>query len=182
MLFGIFVTTRVSTIESAWKFLIECGAGLGLVLMLRWYWWRINVWSEISATIAPFVAYGASHFLFKKEFPESFFITVGFTTIVWIVVTIITKPEPIEHLRRFYDKVQPDGFWKPVSTSVNHSGLFINILAWFAAVCMVYAIMFGIGKLIFGEWTTFFFLVFIAVVSASVLNYLMARMLTKSIK
>ena len=57
MLVALIVTSQIQTLESAFKFMIECGAGLGAVLILRWYWWRINAWSEIAATIAPFISF-----------------------------------------------------------------------------------------------------------------------------
>ena len=73
MALGLLVTTLISTISGVWSFIIECGAGLGLVLILRWYWWRINAWSEITATISPFIAYACGRFLLGMEFPQSFF-------------------------------------------------------------------------------------------------------------
>jgi SSS family solute:Na+ symporter len=183
MLVALFVTTQLTTIQGAWGFIIECGAGLGLVLILRWYWWRINAWSEISATIAPFIAFGAIKLIeisklgelhavygndipaeammaFNKAypyltFPGSFFITVLFTTVVWLVVTFITQPEPAEHLRRFYDKVKPQGAWNFAGNALpagSNSSMVTPLIGWLGAVVFVYAVLFFIGKLIFMEW------------------------------
>lgn len=154
MVIALLVTTQLKTIENAWSFIIECGAGLGLVLILRWYWWRINAWSEITATIAPFIAYGVATYGFKMEFPNSFFVTVGFTTIAWIVVTFLTKPEKEGHLQAFYNKVQPGGFWGKygVASIKNSNAAFV---CWIAAVGLVYSALFGIGHLLFSELTWF---------------------------
>ncbi len=61
MIIAVFATSQMNSISGVWQFIIECGAGLGLVLILRWYWWRINAWSEITATIAPFIGYWFSN-------------------------------------------------------------------------------------------------------------------------
>src|SRR6056297_2951390 len=75
----------MNSISGAWAFIIECGAGLGLVLILRWYWWRINAWTEIVAMIAPFGGVLISRFVLHIEFPESMFFIVTFTTGAWMI-------------------------------------------------------------------------------------------------
>jgi Na+/proline symporter len=161
MLIAMFVTSQLSTMESAFKFMIESGAGLGLVLIMRWYWWRINAWSEISATIAPFISYGIITYCNAQQitnivFPHSFFITIGFTTFVWLTVTFLTKPTQLETLEKFYKEIQPAGFWEPIriltsseKPKQNMPNLF---LAWFLGIVLVYSMLFLIGKLIFAEW------------------------------
>jgi len=162
MLLALYITTRVTTISGLWLFIIECGAGLGLVLILRWYWWRINAWSEIAATITPFIAYGFAKLYLENVMPESFlvhrgsfFFTVGVTTIVWLTVTRLTLPVKKNVLQKFYDKVQPDGFWKPfenkkIKKRHNISNLFI---CWISAIFMTYSTLFATGKVIFAQWS-----------------------------
>jgi solute:Na+ symporter, SSS family len=156
MLIALFITSFITTISGVWSFIIECGAGLGLVLILRWYWWRINAWSEIAATIAPFVFYALSRFVLKVDFPDSFFITAGGTTITWLVVTFLTKPTDYIHLAKFYNKVRPEGSWKPYildNGTIQGSGRIINLLVcWISAVVMTYSFLFFTGKFIFKEW------------------------------
>jgi SSS family solute:Na+ symporter len=156
MAIALGVTTQIHTISGVWTFIIECGAGLGLVLILRWYWWRINAWSEITATIAPFIAYGFSKFYLGLVFPDSFFLTVGFTTAAWITVTYMTVPEPMDHLVKFYKKVQPEGSWKPVAAAAGitpgKSRIFNLTVCWLSAVTMTYSLLFFTGKIIFHEW------------------------------
>ncbi|MBT8196108.1 MAG: sodium:proline symporter, partial [Bacteroidia bacterium] len=152
MAVALVVTLFIETISGVWSFIIECGAGLGMVLILRWLWWRINAWSEISATIAPFIAYGFSKFVLGLEFPNSFFITVGFTTVVWLLVTFITSPSDHKTLEHFYNKIKPLGSWGPFSNRDQNTGntkeLLLLIVAWLSATVMTYSILFFIGDYI----------------------------------
>ena len=162
MILGLYVTTLVESISGVWKFLLECGAGLGLVLILRWYWWRINVWSEVVGTLSPFIFYGISKLFFHWEFPISFFFTVGMTTVSWLIVTFLTKPENDEHLKEFINRVKPMGWWgelyekfqieKPVNTP-----LWYLFLSWISAIIMAYALLFASGKFIFGFYQSAFY-------------------------
>jgi len=153
---GILVASQITSISGMWSFIIECGAGLGLVLILRWYWWRINAWSEIVATIAPFIAYSFSRYVLHWEFPDSFFLTVGFTTVAWIVATFATPPTDADQLTKFYNKIRPDGAWGPLKALSNHqdkkSQLGNLFVCWLSAIVMTYSILFLMGKLIFMEW------------------------------
>ena len=92
MALSIYVTSILDTISGAWAFIIEAGAGLGLVLILRWFWWRINAWSEIAAMVTPLVVYGWLHFATQVRFPQTLYYIVAATTAAWIVVTFVTKP------------------------------------------------------------------------------------------
>jgi Na+/proline symporter len=153
MIISLLVTTQLKTIENAWSFIIECGAGLGLVLILRWYWWRINAWAEIAATVAPFIGYFVATFIIKLNFPESFFITVGFTTITWIAVMYLTKPETDAVLENFYSRVKPEGFWNKFDKRENNNTNFAPLICWIASIAMVYSLLFGIGHLLFSNFT-----------------------------
>lgn len=179
MIVGMAVTTQLKTIENAWGFIIECGAGLGLVLILRWYWWRINAWSEITATIAPFFAYAFANLVLDMKFPNSFFVTVGFTTVAWLTVTYLTQPESKEVLHNFYRRIKPKGWWQPVASQlgeqIDNGGMVPLFGSWLSATAMVYAILFFIGKLIFGDYTWACVCLVIAVVSLAALNFFMKR-------
>lgn len=158
MIISVFVTLIINNITDAWEFIMECGAGLGLVLILRWFWWRINAWSEISAMITPFIVYTIL-IQFEVKFPNTLFIIVPITTVVWLVVTFLTKPVDEKVLHSFYQKVHPGGvLWKKISSSMpdvksdtGFLGMFIN---WLFGVILVYSILFGTGKLIFGDSLT----------------------------
>lgn len=152
---GLFVTTLVESISGVWKFLLECGAGLGLVLILRWYWWRINIWSEVTATLIPFLYYGISKLGFGWEFPDSFFFTVGMTTVSWLIMTFVTKPEHMNTLDNFVQRVKPMGWWNPVYVQSNvkkpsNKPMWFLLISWISAIVMAYSLLFASGKFIFG--------------------------------
>src|SRR3977135_4330377 len=107
-----YAAANINSIQSAWQFLLGMGAGTGSVLLLRWYWWRINAWSEISAMIAAFIvsiSLQRVHFAGNDSvvFAKAALITTITTTVVWLVPTLITKPESDERLLKFYRRVQP---------------------------------------------------------------------------
>jgi Na+/proline symporter len=179
MLLALVVTPMIGSISGVWTFIIECGAGLGLVLILRWYWWRINAWSEITATLAPFAAYAFSKFVLHWEFPNSFFVTVGFTTAAWLVVTYATKPSSQATLQNFYTKVRPEGAWGPVAQSLNierpPSQVLNLVVCWLSAVSMTYSTLFFTGKVIFGNWQQAGIWGGVAVVSFLILKSFMGK-------
>jgi len=162
MILSAAVTFFMSSIADAWKFMIAIGAGTGLVYLLRWFWWRINAWSEVSAMIAAFVTSLAARYGFHlregepKEFALIVLITVGVTTAVWLAVTFLTKPESEDVLLAFYRRVRPSAaLWGPVARKATDvvpkkDGLF-NLIDWICGVLMIYAFLFGAGKIIFGE-------------------------------
>lgn len=156
MIISLYVTTLITSISQVWVFILECGAGLGMVLILRWYWWRISAWSEITATIAPFVAYAVSRFIFHLEFPNSFFITVGFTTVAWLLVTYLTPATNLDVLKNFCLKVKPDGNWKKIynelNITYNNKNMSKLYLSWISSIIMTYSILFFSGKFLFHEF------------------------------
>ena len=165
---SVFVTMNLTTVEGAWKFLLALGSGTGLVLILRWYWWRINAWSEISAMVASFLVSITAIAAFKGRFPAGdlradawvMLTTVLVSTIIWVSVTFMTAPEPESKLESFYQRVRPGGpGWRRISDRLGYGGESIpgGALAWtnwLAGIVAVYASLFGIGKLIFGETMT----------------------------
>jgi Na+/proline symporter len=163
-LISAVVTFYMGSIGGAWKVLIVTGAGTGGVLLLRWYWWRINAWSEVSAMISAFVV---SVFLqlvagYDSDKPLDFawmmIITVGITTIVWLAVTFLTAPEPRETLVAFYRRTRPSrAGWAPIAAmapevKVAGDGLS-NLLDWIAGCTLVYGALFGIGNLLLHDTT-----------------------------
>ncbi|MBT8378375.1 MAG: Na+:solute symporter [Ignavibacteria bacterium] len=172
MLISIVVTLFISRIAGAWEFIIECGAGVGLVLILRWFWWRVNAWSEISAMITPFIVYPLA-ITSGLEFPDTIFIIVPSTTIIWLTVTFLTKPTDNEVLLSFYKRVYPGGkLWKPISLQlpkIKEQKTFLKMFVnWIFGVLLVYSILFGTGKLIFAEYIGFGIYTAIALFSAIV--------------
>ena len=159
MLLSLVTTMVADTIQEVWEFLIACGAGLGLVLILRWFWWRINAWSEITATIVPVIVLLIINYKTNIEFPVSLFYLVGITTVSWLIVTYITKPVGSDHLNIFYNRVKPIGFWKKISgnnTFDYSAGYYISLfVCWISSVIVVYSILFCVGYWLFSEYTQF---------------------------
>jgi SSS family solute:Na+ symporter len=156
MLISLWVTANMETISGAWSFIIEAGAGLGLVLILRWYWWRVNAWSEITAMLAPFAGYWYVRTFTSLRFPESLFAIVGWTTVAWFAVTFMTRPTAESTLVAFYRRVHPGGrLWKRIAVLApdvrGDEGLGRLAVDWLAGVVLIYTALFGTGKLLLGE-------------------------------
>ncbi|MGH7631245.1 MAG: sodium:solute symporter family protein [Gemmatimonadales bacterium] len=163
MVLSLGVMAVLTSVEQGWKILIGLGAGTGLVFILRWYWWRINAWSEISAMAASLVAAIGLHFAgvnggdtASSDYAIAMLITVGITTVVWIAVTLLTPPESRETLERFYRRVRPGGRgWRPVARKLGFGndptpGGALSWVNWVAGVVAVYAAVFGVGALLTG--------------------------------
>lgn len=159
MILSVIVTTQFSRISDVWKFILACSGGIGLVLILRWFWWRVNAWSEISAMIAPYAVYPFLIHYFHLEYESLLIIIVAWSTLVWLAVTFLTKPTDEKILLSFYRKVHPGGAgWKGITEKVRdvradsgYKRLFINYICG----CMLALFsLFGFGKLIFKEYTS----------------------------
>ena len=180
MIFSLLITTQFDRISDAWKFVLTMSAGIGLVLLLRWFWWRVNAWSEISAMLAPYVIfpilkYGFNLDPIKSDFELSLIIIVIWSSAVWLTVTFLTKPEKEEKLKSFYRKVHPGGIgWKKISTQLpdvkddtGFSRLFVN---WFAGSLTVMFTLFGTGKIIFAEYITGIIFLIIALIGGIIIS------------
>ena len=184
--FSLFVTKFfLTTVSGAWIFIINASAGLGLVLILRWYWWRINAWSEISAMIAPLIIYPAAVYGFGLESPITLYPIVFGTTIVWLIVTYLTKPVEEKKLIEFYKRTYPGGIgWKHIQKLVpeifsdtQFGRFFVN---WLMGVILVYSFLFGIGKIIFAEYLLGVLLLLTGFIAAAVILFNLNRMKAKT--
>lgn len=158
MFLSVIITLFMTSISGVWAFVIECGAGLGLILILRWYWWRINAPAEIAAMIVPFVVYGILYVgKFDIAFPETLFIIVPLTTVVWLITLFLTKPVDDLKLSMFYKRVRPGGIgWRAIAMKnpdvQPDSGYWYLAGNWVSGIILVYAALFGIGKIILGDY------------------------------
>ncbi len=141
------------------------GAGTGLVYILRWYWWRINAWSEISAMVVSFVLSMYLQFVvgISSADPEQFtllmILTVLGSSAVWITVTFLTAPEKDDVLIKFYNRVKPGGrLWKKVyqkhGLEQSKDLLSVSLRDWILGVILIYCFLFSVGNLLFGNLTT----------------------------
>ncbi|MFH1230414.1 MAG: sodium:solute symporter family protein [Planctomycetota bacterium] len=152
----------MQSIVGAWELLLLIGAGTGLVYLLRWFWWRINAWTEIAAMASAFVLAIVLWKLLKIDWSLCFIMNVGITTVIWLIVTFITQPTNKSTLLAFYNKIKPGGFWGPIAKEAESQdptlrdfkskySLKKELFNWFLGVVMVYTMLFGIGKIILGD-------------------------------
>ena len=188
MIASLIVTFNMESIGGAWKLLLVTGAGTGTVLLLRWFWWRINAWSEVSAMIAAAVVSVFLQMVLKwdsdkpRDFAYVMLVTVGITTVVWITVTVLTRAEPVEKLVSFYRRVQPEGpGWNGIAAeagmSASHAqgNLSLQFVNWILGCALIYGSLFGIGKLIFKEWATAAILLLIAIAAGVLISRNLSR-------
>jgi solute:Na+ symporter, SSS family len=167
-----WVSVKLGSIAGGWQVVLEIGAGTGAVYLLRWYWWRINAWSEISAMVTslavslllnfqalwvrllgrPTLVTGSDAVVFAK----TALITAALTTVAWAVVTLLTRPEDEAVLLRFYRRARPDARgWGPVARKAPDvpptRDLGRNLTLWVLGCSMVYLALFGTGKLLLRE-------------------------------
>lgn len=143
----------LTTVKGAWEFIINASAGLGGVLLLRWYWWRINAWSEITAMIAPIPIYLLARYL-GIESPYTLYPTVLGTTLIWLIATLLTKPVSKNKLEAFYKKTYPGGIgWKKFHSCTDNKPaprhFRNNLINWLLSLLAVYTALFGTGQLLF---------------------------------
>ncbi len=174
-IFSLLITKYLlNTISGAWEFIINASAGIGTVLILRWFWWRINAWSEIAAMVAPLVLYPISHYVLQLKSPMSLYPTVIGTTLVWLLVTYLTSPSDSQTLRQFYTKIHPGGWgWKKIARQCpdvvcdrGYGKLFIN---WLFGVVLVYSVLYATGKILFQEYLPASMALFLALLSVFVI-------------
>jgi solute:Na+ symporter, SSS family len=197
-----YMLTHGASIATAWKFLLALGAGAGLVFILRWYWWRINAWSEIAAmTAAATISLSLESSLglpvvrllhgldpalaiapLSSDDPHGFawlmLTTTTLTTAIWLAVTLLTRPESEATLQAFYDRVRPAALgWRRFALAslalkraegfpdslvsgpsaaeetdpMHDPTLAYNFLHWVLGFTLVYAMLFGVGNLLFGR-------------------------------
>ena len=182
-----YVSGQLASIRSGWQVVLQVGAGTGSVYLLRWYWWRINAWSEITAMIAALLSTLAIQWsalwqflLHRPEpftgsasviFAKSTLATTLLTTIAWVIATALTQPEPDTVLVSFYRKVRPQiTGWTRVAALApdvpQTRDLARNLWCWVLGCVMIYGALFGVGKLLLERWTGGTMLVLVAIVSA----------------
>jgi Na+/proline symporter len=171
MVCAALLTFELTTAKAAFDLILSIGAGTGLIYLLRWFWWRVNAWSEVSAMVSSFVVAVGFFVGGKMGHPVdaniSLVITVAVTTVVWVAVTYLTEPHDHATLLNFYKLVRPAGpGWNALR---EESGLGASpdslpqaMLGWTLGCLFVYSALFGTGSFLYGRmpqaimWTVFF--------------------------
>jgi Na+/proline symporter len=143
----------------AFQILLQIGAGTGLIFLLRWFWWRINAWSELSAMIISFIV--AVYFTLVHEslgFPAihpslKLVLGVAITTAVWLTVTLLTPATDRATLQAFYNRIRPFnwGWRRAVETGPTEGRFTAALSCWFLGCAVVYAALFGTGFALYGR-------------------------------
>ncbi len=188
MFFAVLLALMLQNALQAFHILLQIGAGTGLIYILRWFWWRINAYTELTGMIVSFVV--ALGFLAAERFwgynpGETFKIlaAVGITTISWLIVTWLTPPADQETLRSFYKRIRPGGpGWKKIVIDAENEGITLDkskdlkwdvptgILAMIWGVLFVYSTLFAIGEILYAKYTTAIFLIIIGLTSLYLLT------------
>ncbi|MDA8547581.1 Na+:solute symporter [Flavobacteriaceae bacterium] len=193
MVFSAFFALFLNNSLQAFGIILQIGAGTGLIFILRWFWYRVNVYSELTAMIVSFIVALAFEFIIPNNFSveEKLIIGVTITTISWLIVTLITPPSNIETLQNFYKKIQPGGpGWKKVIEESESKGITITgkkekwdvpsgILCMLFGSISVYSILFGIGYILYSQTTTGIIFLIISVLSVITLMKFWKRLSTE---
>jgi Na+/proline symporter len=178
----------------AFQILLQIGAGTGLIYLLRWYWWRVNAWSEISGMIISFMVAVYLQLVhpalgFTPLAPTTGLVLgVAITTAGWISVTFLTPPTAPQTLRAFYERIQPLGpGWRAavgdaVDERTEHGGLTAAFLAWFLGCVCVYSALFATGALLYGRWAPGVVYATACVVSGVALLRLLPRIIGQTVE
>ena len=189
MILAGFVSLQLSDSLGAFNILLQIGAGTGSIFLLRWFWWRVNAYSEITGMIISFFV--AIYFewihesLFDmrlKEYAE-LLIGVGVTTFSWLLVTILTKPTDDDKLMEFYKKIKPYGLgWNGFISKLNIKRIndkgdsaMRDLFLVFLGVLMVYFGLFGIGYILYNQMVIGVVLLILSSISFILTNYIMSN-------
>jgi len=153
MIFAVIVSYMFDTVKGGWEAILSIGAGTGLVYMLRWFWWRINAWSEIAAMTAAAAGSFIAEPLGFNGFAEIMIFTMCFSTVIWITVTLITREVDFETLEAFYKRVKPGGpGWKPfVSEGMRQESLLPGIGKVLLGSISILLCLYSMSEIFFGS-------------------------------
>lgn len=151
MVAAVVVSLLFDTVRGGWEVILSIGAGTGLVYMLRWFWWRINAWSEIAAMSAAAIGSFLAPALGFDGFASKMIFTTIFASIIWVAVTFLTKPDNEETLQTFFDRVKPGGpGWNRFAAAGESTDSLLPGLGYAAiSAVSIIAFLYGMGQIFF---------------------------------
>jgi SSS family solute:Na+ symporter len=185
MVAAALFTLLLQTARASFDLLLSVGAGTGLLYLLRWFWWRINAWSEIAAMASSFLLAAALFVAQRRgaDIPShvSLLVLVVTTTVVWLTTALVTKPTDGERLREFYRLARPAGpGWRAIRAGMpevtSPDDLSAAFTGWWAGIALVYGALFGTGHLLLGNRTAGMVALVIATIGAIVLVRTLPRL------
>ena len=153
---GALATFAMPSISGAWKFLASISAGTGFIALLRWFWWRINAWTEIAVMSASLLLANALIVFSDVPFPFSLALVVAVAIPFALGVTFLTAPVPERRLREFFERLRPPGWWAPVARASGLEAAKLGWRPWLAvgsATLGIYGLLLGVGWLLLGRPT-----------------------------
>jgi SSS family solute:Na+ symporter len=156
LILALAITTRIDSIKDAWEFFTALGAGMGLPHLLRWVWWRLNAWSELAGLTSAAIMTGFL-WVFFPDLAYSFKLlwTVSVSTVLMLLATFVTRPISLPQLERFYQQVQPFGFWGPLAQSArrakDHQRLYRALVLWATSTVLLFVSLYGLKELFVGD-------------------------------
>jgi Na+/proline symporter len=180
----------LDTAKEAFDLILQVGAGTGLLYLVRWFWWRVNAWSEVAAMVSSFVVSIVLLILSRNGVQVSthvsLLITIAFTTLCWVVTTFVGPETDRRVLVEFYKKIRPFGpGWKKVREEAGisesearstHENIPMALLGWVTGCTVIWSALFALGNFLYGRLNYAFMLTGIFVVSGSVLVYVVNRL------
>ena len=182
LLLAVVIAYNLDSVSDAWYYISMLTAGYGIVIVVRWFWWRVNAWAEIAALASS----GIGSTLLSPKFAKAmgywdripnldwqyrFLLVVAFCTVIWIAVCLFTPPTSEEHLMRFCAKVKPfPTLWGPIYKKYPdldwNQHFTRSCINWGLGAATVYCCCFGMGHLLFLNFTYGFLLLALAAIMA----------------
>jgi SSS family solute:Na+ symporter len=164
---SVYLALHMTSVSGAWKFLLTFASGAGPVWIVRWFWWRVNAWSELSAMVTSGIVASALALLRPDWiYSAKLLTTVGISTVVWLIVTFLTPPASKEQLEIFVARVQPGRFgWRELTGTPNESHAYLGpaLLRWMLALVTFFSLNFGVGALLLKSVAAGLFGIFLAI-------------------
>lgn len=173
--FAVLIAYYLDSVKQAWYWLSKLTAGYGFILVIRWFWWRINAWSEIAALFGSLFGSLIEKFVLRHYYPDlafgyQFLFVAVFSSACWLIVTFLTKPSEEERLRKFCELVKPYAFgWGPIAKKYSdidwNRNFKKNVFQFFVGAIAIYSTSFALGCLLFKMYNQAIGLTVVGVIS-----------------